>query len=308
MEQAVTYFESFTPAADIVVIALSLVFLTLISASFINRTKSFTYLRYLVYLSALSAVSDMAFHIAMNRLGEINNIWIYLPRIIYHMSLSMMFLLYVFYAIAALNIEKKQMQIICSIAGTGFIIFSVFDIASPLVHHGFYIDEAYGIHTGFPIFAVAYFFYVIILTYIVSFYRNRLYRQVYLGVMASIAISLGVTVLQQLHGQSSFTVATFQIPIFSLLYLMHSNPYDVETGSVNEEAFNAYITTSYQNHEELYLMSLYMHDFDGHGRKYPEEIQKTVRSFMIKFFRSPILFHISGGHMILVVNTKKNPD
>ncbi|MCR5684618.1 MAG: EAL domain-containing protein [Lachnospiraceae bacterium] len=308
MNQAVTYFESYTPAADIVVVAVCLVFIILIKTSFINKTKTFNYLLHLVWLLVVAAITDMLFHISMNYVGSIDRIWNYVPRFIYHTSLYMMFLMYIFYAIEALSLDKKQIALICSIAGTGFLVFSLFDILGPVTKLGFYIDDEMDVHSGFPIFAIAYFFYVGILTYVITFYRHHLYRQVYLGVMASIAVSIIVTIMQQRYGQASFTVATFQFPVFALLYLMHSSPYDVETGSVNEKAFNVFITTSYARHEELYLMSLYMHDFDGHGRKYPEEIQKTVRLFMTKFFKAPTLFQISGGHLILVVSKKKDPD
>ena len=308
MEQAITYYESYTPAADIVVVAISITILALIKTSFINKTKSFNYLRYMVYLVTVSALADMLFHVTMNYIGSIDNIWIYALRSMYHVCLYLMFIVYDFYAIEALSIEKKQTHVICTIVGAGFIIFSLFEILGPVTKLGFYISPDNTINGGFPTFAAAYFFNVTVSLIVITMYRDRLYRQVYIGIMVSVAVAIIVSLIQQRHGQASFTVASFQLPIFALLYLMHSSPYDVETGSVNEEAFSSFITTSYTAHEELYLMSLYMHDFDGHGRKYPAEIQRTVRRFMIKFFKSPTLFQISGGHMILVVAIRKNPD
>ena len=54
-------------------------------------------------------------------------------------------------------------------------------------------------------------------------------------------------------------------------------------------------------------MSLFMHDFEGSGKKYPVEIQNTIRKFYNDYFKGSVLFQISSGRMILVFELSKNP-
>ncbi|MBR5116234.1 MAG: EAL domain-containing protein, partial [Lachnospiraceae bacterium] len=115
-------------------------------------------------------------------------------------------------------------------------------------------------------------------------------------------------IIQQTHGQSSYTAATFLFPIYALLYLAHANPYDLETGSVGESAFEDLIHNSYEQKQELLIMSLFLPEFDTSGKKYPEEVQKTVRMFATSFFKGASLFQLSNGHMALVADTAKNED
>lgn len=50
-----------------------------------------------------------------------------------------------------------------------------------------------------------------------------------------------------------------------------------------------------------------MHDYEGTGKKYPIEIQYTVRHFYSDFFKGAILFQISSGRMMLAVDISRNP-
>ena len=129
-----------------------------------------------------------------------------------------------------------------------------------------------------------------------------------MGVIATGAISVLILIIQQIFEQSSYTASAFLFPLIALIYFNHSNPYDLNMGTVGVGAFEELVAYSHLKKDELYFMSLYMHDFEGKGRKYPKEIQKTVRHFATSFFKHPTLFQISGGHMILVIRKKKDPD
>lgn len=305
--RVVSYYENYTPAADVLVMGVCLVFIILIWRAYINRTKNFFFLRFMIYLLFAAAASDILYHVAMNRIGEIPNIFIYIPRITYHMCLFTNLWLYVLYFRASIHIDRRIDRRYVRAGVIGYFAVLFLEVFTIVTHTGFYIREDNTIHTGFPVFPIGYVHFLSLLTVMIIQYRNRVYKQVLRGVVETVGISILILIIQQIHGQSSFTVATFMLPIYALLYLVHSNPYDIETGSVSEGAFDDLVYVSSAKKQDLYFMSLYMHDFEGKGRKYPKEIQNQVRRFMVKFFKSPMLFHISGGHMILVVNTAKDP-
>ncbi|MBR1599854.1 MAG: EAL domain-containing protein [Lachnospiraceae bacterium] len=138
-------------------------------------------------------------------------------------------------------------------------------------------------------------------------YRNRIARQIVNGILGAYTIAIMIMGMQGMHHQVSFTTATFLFPVFAILYLIHSNPYDIEIGAVNVGAFEDMITYSYTHKRDILLMSLFMHDFEGSGKKYPVEIQNTIRHFYSDFFKGAVLFQITNGRMILVVDLAKNP-
>ena len=306
--RVVSYYENYTPAADVLVMGMCLVFLILIWRAYINRTKSFFFLRAMIYLLFAAAASDILYHVSMNRIGEIPNILIYIFRFIFHMCLFTNLWIYVLYLRASVHVERKSDRRFIRAGVIGYFVILFLEIFTVITRTGFYIREDNSVHTGFPVFLIGYVHFLSLLIVMIFKYRNRVYKQVLRGVIETIGVSVLIIIVQQIHGQSSFTVATFMFPIYALLYLVHSNPYDIETGSVSENAFEDLVYISSARKRDLYFMSLYMHDFEGKGRKYPKEIQNQVRRFMVKFFRSPMLFNISGGHMILVVDTAKDPD
>jgi len=114
--------------------------------------------------------------------------------------------------------------------------------------------------------------------------------------------------LQAYHSQSSYTVASFLFPAISLLYLVHANPYDLDIGAVNISGFEDFIKYHRKNVKELLLMSLFLPEYDENGRKYPAELQWTIRQFSSRFFRGAVLFQVTSGRMILAAETAKNPD
>ncbi len=304
----INYYENYTPVGDVLTLAACFVFVVLIKSAYINRTKNFLYLRLIIFLVFGSATSDMCYHIAMRHVGVIPNILIYIPRILFHLGLFANLLLYVFYMKEPLHLEAKSDKRYALIAVVGYIFFALLEILGTITKKGFYIDENYAIHTGIPIFPFGYVFYLGLIIYMISVYRNRVFKQVVRAIALTIGISMLIIILQQRHGQSSFTVSTFVLPIFAVLYMLHSNPYDIESGALGRGAFDDYIRSSHEKKHKLLIMSLFMPEFDGGNRNYPSNILSTVRYFTVHFFKRATLFQISGGHLMLIADIKKNPD
>ena len=305
--EIIRYYENYTPVADITVIATCIVFVILIYNAYINKNKSFLYLRFIIGSLAISAAFNLLYHIAMNYLGGINNLLIYMPRAAYHIGLFTVMWLYVLYAKEVMGFDKRAGRPYFYAAAVAWIAIFAYETFGTYLRLGFYIDDNLNIHRGFPIFPIGYIYYVVLISVMVFVNRGRFIKQVIISMAETIGVSVVIMGVQQLHNQSSFTTVTFLFPIYALLYHIHSSPYDVETGSVSEHAFFDLVELAKQKNEEYYFMSMYMHDFEGKGRKYPRKIQQAVRYFSTRFFKSATLFQISGGHMILVVSINKNP-
>ena len=307
MTDFTTYYENYIPAADIITIACCIMFIFLIRFAFISKTKAFHFLKHMIVMLIWAAVSNLLFHISMNHIGEVPSMLIVALRGLYHFGLFSILCLTILYLKETLQIGYKYYKIYYTLSGIGFGLLVIYDLLSTFLKFGFYIDENNVVHTGFPVFPFAYIYFLVLIIVMVCYHGRKIYKWVYFGIFSSIGLSVLIMVVQKLHGQNSYTAATFIFPIFARLYLIHSNPYDINMGAVSEKSFEDFV--GYHNFRKIpiYIMSLYMHDFDGKGRKYPERIQKVIRQFSAKFFNNATLFHISGGHLILAVSKKTNP-
>ena len=308
MTDFTTYYENYTPAADIMTMACCFMFIFLIKVAYISKTKAFHFLKHMIIMLIWSAVSDLLFHISMNHIADIPSIVIVGLRGLYHFGLFSILWLSVLYLKETLQIGRKYYKVYYYLAAGGFILLVIYELLSTFLKFGFYIDDDKSIHTGYPIFPFAYIYFLALIIIMVCIHGRKIYKWVYMGMFLSIGLSVLIMIVQQIHNQSSFTAASFIFPIFARLYLIHSNPYDLNMGAVSEKSFEDLVGYNYYMKSPLYIMSLYMHDFDGKGRKYPAMIQKVIRQFSAQFFNSATLFHISGGHLILAVTKKNNPE
>lgn len=307
MDGAITYYENYSPVGDVLVLAICFVFIILIRSAFISKTKNFAIFRIILGLLMLAAIFGLFYHVSLNSIGTYPVPLIYALRIGYHATLFGNLFLYVLYAMIPLHLDKAADKRYAILAGTGFAAMFIYEVLGSVFKFGFYITDEGKIHDGVNIFPAGYVFFVSILLFMLVRYRNRIAKQIINGIMGTYAVAIMIMGMQGSHHQVSFTTATFLFPTFALLYLIHSNPYDIEIGAVNVSAFEDMITYNYTHNRELLLMSLYMHDFEGSGKKYPAEIQQTIRHFYSDFFRGAVLFQITNGRMILVVDTSRNP-
>ncbi|MCR5510862.1 MAG: EAL domain-containing protein [Lachnospiraceae bacterium] len=307
-DQVTSYYANYTATGDILVLAMCVLFIVLIHTAYIKRTKNFIYLRAMIVMVIIASLSDIFFHLFMNGMGKSPNILIYIFRIVFHMCLAGNLWMYVIYLKEPLHLEYRENKKYVLISAALFILIGLFEILGTVFRFGFYIDEAGSARSVFPVFFVGYVCFLAIIMYLVYQYRDRIFRPILIGVLATVGISIWLIIIQQIHSQSSFTTATFIFPIYAILYLVHSNPYDIESGALGKDAFLDKIRTCYEKNRDLLLMSLYLPDFDKGDGGFPPEIASSIRYFVVYFFRGATLFKLTSGHIVLVVDIQRNPD
>lgn len=308
MSDSVTFFQNYTPVGDILTLALCILFIVLIRTAYINRTKAFMFLKINVVLLFGSAVSNILYHILLNYLDVYPiKLPVYIFRTTYHICLFGMFVHYVYYMKEPMRLDERHDKRYGLIAVIGFAVLALWEVIGTVTHLGYYIDDNNGIHMGFPLFPIGYVAYLFLLGYLLIKYRDKVFKQVIMGVTITVGLSVLILCVQQVHRQSSYTSATFTFPVIALLYLVHSNPYNISSGALGIAAFEDKIRSSHEKKKELLFMSLYLPEFDKNGQTYPAEILSTIRYFVTNFFKEANLFQLSGGHMIMVIDTELNP-
>ncbi len=256
----------------------------------------------------LTAASDIIFHMLLNIPDKVPHELIYAVRGTFYLSLFAILLHFVFYAKETLHMELRSDNKYIIAAVAAYVIVAAYLVYATHTGTGFHIDAGNRIHSGFSIFPFFFLFYAVLILCMMIFHKNRIYKQIYIGIVVTTLLSILVMLIQGAHGQSSFTAAVFLFPTYAILYFMHSNPYDPEIGAVNISAFEDLTAYSYAHKNELLIMSLFLQEIDVKDRKFPKELQDLIRHYNHHFFKHALLFRISGGHIVLVAETAKNPD
>lgn len=302
------YFDNFMPAADIVILAVCLVIGVLFATSYTVKTARFgLFINMLIYLF-LAAASDMMLHDYYTRITDGNYTPIYVIRVVYHGFLFLTFLLYVVYLVELLLLDKKTRKPIMRVAIGIFIFVFITDIILSFTGHGFRLSPDGTPTPGINMFMIGYVLFVADIIYIMLRYRNRIYNKALFGMLGTIGISFIILFMQERHLQSSFTVSSFLFPTIALLYLFHSSPYDIETGSVSISAFKDSVRYYHSKGWDFYFISMYLPSFDSEGKALPENLQALLRQFPAEHFKKTVLYKISYGQMLLMMPARSNPD
>ena len=108
VSHAITYYHNFTPVGDVLVLGVCLVIIVLMQVAYIVRSKTFRTFQLMIFVLMLAAASDMGYHILLNKMTEVNVIFTYITRNLYHFLLFFDLFLYVVYAVEPLRLGSKS--------------------------------------------------------------------------------------------------------------------------------------------------------------------------------------------------------
>ena len=302
------YFNDYYPTGDIMVIAICVIIFILIGFSYVRKSKSFLYFLFINVTVLLAAFVNIVYHVKY--ITNINGDYttVYILRILYHALLFSTLLLYVVYITEVLRLEISKKYPVVTMSIIVFIIAVVSDIVKTMSGKGYVITSQGLMTSGRDLFLYGYLGFVVIILFLMIVYRKRLYKRVMSGFYGTMIVSFVMLAIQNHYNQTSYTVGTFLFPSIAMLYIIHSNPYDISMGAIDVRAMEDMIRFNYERKRELIIMSLLLEEFNGEGKTFPTEIQGIIRKFSGDYFKGAVLFQINNGHMMLLAKKKSNPD
>ncbi len=301
-------YENYSPVGDIIVLAIIGIFLILIRLAYIKPTKEFGIFKLILLVLFLAAASDIIYRFSLFYVGRIPVFLIYFFRFIFYSLLYLELVLYVIYVEEALHLISKNENIYSKIAALSLVIFWGIEFAGSVFKFGFYITEENKVEYGPNLFYIEYMILVSLIIYIMVRYKKRIFRPIILAFSFTIIFAIFVMYIQVIHNQESYSVVTFLFPALSVLYLLHSNPYDPEMGTLMLDSFDAELNNAAKKEKKLIIMSLFLREFEKSSKKYPKKVRDTIRSYSENFLRNTTIFQISSGRMILIADVAYNPD
>ncbi|MBQ2100553.1 MAG: EAL domain-containing protein [Lachnospiraceae bacterium] len=301
------YFNNYSPVGDVVVCAMCLVILVLLSTSYVSRTKIFGVYLGIVFFLFLGAMADLLTHDLYMRVTNGDYSVVYGALLTYHAVLFMNLLLYVVYIVSVMRIERDKKRPIMACATLLCIACIAIDIVTTVLGIGMRLTVSEDSSEGINFFLFGYAAFMIMIAGLLVAFRKRVFKRVMFGFYGTIAVSFLVLLIQNIHGNNSFTVSSFLFPTVAMLYLVHSNPYDLEIGAISSRGLEDMVSYCYKKGREMIIVSLLLPDFDMDGKTFTKELQETIRRFATEYFTGGVLFQMSNGHMMLVAQENKNP-
>ena len=306
--EGLKFFDHYSPAADLLVAAFCIVIFVLVSSSYVNKTKAFgIYLNAVIYLM-IAALSDVFYHGLYLFLPTGEYTVLYIARIIYHAALFSNLVLYIMYIVEIQRLERDKSFPVMLLTAVIFLTALTLDILTTVSGTGFRLDASGVQVSDSNAFRFGYLSFVGVILFLVLIFRKRLFHRVMLGLYGTISISACMLCMQWVLGRTSYTVAAFLFPAVAMLYMIHSNPYDIEIGTVTARALEDMVQYHYKRKQELILMSLYLPELDEEGKMLTRSLQDTIRFFASEYFKESVLFQISNGHVVMLASKSKNLD
>ena len=300
--------EKYYPASEITVLGVCFVMLVLLFVSFKVRMKSFRIFVTMLGMLIVATGADLALHYIMAGYPDAPRPLIYGLRSIYHVLLLCLLHHYCAYTCEVTNLSDKQRKPWIILTTAMLIFFSAADVVGIYSGRTMHIINGEISFEGSAIFSAGYIAFVAMLLVLLIRVRHRLYNRVMTGFFGVMAISELVLIIARIRGESTYTAATFLFPLIAVMYLMHSNSYDIHLGANDLRGLNNLIRYSDEHDKHYLFLSLYMRELDETGKTLSEEMRALIRHVAESYYRGSALFQVSNGHMILMVPISRNPD
>lgn len=296
--------SGYSPVGDIFLFVLSGLLLVIARATFIKQERTTK-----IFIHALLILPIACFANVMTDIAAMKNwsaIVILAFRDIYHGSLLILFFFYEFYLLTIIGYEKKiyKQGLICAIAIN--VVGIILDCLSPITHWGLYCDQ-FGIwHDSIWVkpYALFYGINMVFLAILILSRKDCLIRKVRNIMILTQVICVCFIVIESIYGHNSYMALSFALPLFSVLTMLHSNSYNIETGSLGDRAFDDYLQSRKQK-ADCYLCIRF---FTDDSFVMPKDLGKIFYSFYNGFVNDGSLFNPANGIYVLAIKKEKNAD
>lgn len=305
-------YKSYSPVGDLIVIATGLVFLILMKVSYIAKSKTYRIFQMLLFELLTSSVIRLLFYGSLYKYSCGQNIpirFILLLHALSQISIYLMLFTFMFYMQEPLHIDPKiskgHMTLVFVVAS----IFSIFSFSEIFTNVGLVITRDDNgkmlIISTFDMFPFGYLLLLFFVGFTAFYYRKRVFGQVFVGIAITTAMSLILMIIQFMFDYDTFTVVSFLFPLYTLFYMIHSSPYDVDAGMLNEKEFKKFVLDS---KKPLLLVEIYIRAINKSNVEYPVNFKKNIRASFSRYFSDILMFQITSGHIVFTTTKFQKKD
>ncbi|MCR5108788.1 MAG: EAL domain-containing protein [Lachnospiraceae bacterium] len=295
---------NYITAGDITVIIICILIIILFMGTFVEKNCQFKIFELMIAFLLVGTCFHLLYHYLISIDYAIEFKGLIILREFSQLYYLMIFYLYILYLLELATVEGRERKTILIVSAVYVVLFVTVDILGSVFKYGFHIDENGDIVSGFDSFNLAYFFLIMIIFYVLVHYRRRMIPQIVRAIFAVFIMCLIILIIQEIMRNSSFTSVVFLLPATGIMYMLHSNPFDMSTGAINEESFGAAVRECFRRKDRFILIYLDMLDVDL--KTIPARMRFAVYQFYRGKVNNALLFKAGQSKVVLMFKEKNN--
>lgn len=154
------------------------------------------------------------------------------------------------------------------------------------------------------LFAYFYVYDVFIIAILFWYYHTRLAIRIRNAVIWVSTFSFGIMIFQTVAGISSFTTLTYLLPMLVALLMLHSNPYDTETGALDSVSMDNLLRQGSKKLDQLSFLSLKLkedHEVDA-------DMWSMFYYFQEGYVKKVELYRLGYNRIIMAYHKQENEE
>lgn len=303
--QNLSFNGSYSGIGDIVVIVLCLTLFIVIGKSFIKNQYSFVLFKLTTVLLILCSFSNIMIHANFDLASAVGRIAICTFKDIRCITSSLILISFILYVEGL--VKKGISARLNNFLSKSFLAFVAISMLTSLLRISSSVDGVNVLcdYVDRSMYILPYIMYTSVIAYMFAKYRNSMPKQVYFCLLQIFVLAYSIMILQSLWGTSSLMTTTFLLPLLSVLFLVHSNPYDIETGALDSDSFFILLDSCIEKKmSDIVLLSINITDLS-------EKMEdKNISSKLFRFYDNYIsngsLFRLSESRLVLMFEKSKN--
>lgn len=299
----VLFYQNYFPAGDVITLALCFVVGFLMRSTYTLKRANLNIFKRANRTVAIAAVSSLFYHMLLDSITMDNVPLIYFFRATAYSALVWTYVCFCVYICNVVELEGKKGNAFRFMIYGACIVHTILQYLGPYLKIGFYIDDALEIHQNYylDVFRFAYVYYSVMLFAVIFIHKKKMIKKIRECIGCVMGLSFNIMVYQAFFLQTSYTTVTFVIPLIAVLFLFHYNAYDIDTGTLDQYAFDEFLEDSKDKRYSMVVLSLpgISHD----------KMQKLSYDFLRKnnrYFENSYCFRLRNDRIILAYQKEKN--
>lgn len=294
--------STYSWTGDIICLCLCLCLLFMIKRSIIKSAdhKIKIVISSLV-LVAIGAVSNTLFYFSI-MLNVSSHALLFLFRDINHLCLLFVLQTFVYYVTLLLDLPKKHRDNLVKNNLYIYAVGMILDLLSPITHFGFYVDDNQLWHdsTYLKPFTLVYIFFLAEIIYLFVHFQKRVIIQIMANYLLLGFVCVSILLIENAFDSNTYTTFTFLLPIIFTIILLHSNPYDLNTGALSRESLDAFLQIAKKENKKItyIVLKLFLNEYD----ELPNEVGREMHIIGRKNLKHLSLFSITPEYYVLAID------
>ena len=294
---------NYVPAGDVITFVLCISLYVILLGSSFRRGKKFRI--FLGCLANLAMGCGANLFFAEGALKGWSDLSLYILRDIYHFGLLNVLALYVCYLNELMKIDTIKARILYKGAIVLDVVTIILDCMSPFTGIGLHRDASGAwVDKSFPTFYIfAYAAMLVIMGYQLLRYSDRLFFKVRDTLLIMLFMAATIDVVGNLFASNTFNAFTFTPAMLVVLFMIHSNSYDINTGALGRDSFIDYAHRMGQKGGKSYYLNLLI--YEGSENLKDPSNSRTFYKLWTDYFGNAQFFNISDDFYVLAMDTSE---